>query len=1042
MKKILFALSVLFWSICAFVNVSYAQSTYYPVAEQIDEWEFNDITDFPSSGFISLPVYEEVDGVGTAKFAPVTAGKNVGFYQSKINDYLSNEYLVLETKYKITKELTKQMYLFGTQCMGIETTSLYANGYKLTDLAMNEWHTVVYVVDLSSATVDAGVVNGIQPYRLIVDDVEYDLSENSVFSQNVQWNFIEPNSNTNGVIYMDYYRVYIPGEPEMRSQNIEDYNIIKERIISENKPVYSADNSVEAYVSLTSDDGTFSDLDYTDSSDRMEHLTRLEAFSQAYAYNGSKYYLDETILKKMFASMEYFVLQRYTSIGTAGGWDLWITAPQKLAKSMFNLTVAGAEIPEITLTRAKNYWFILCDANGREFCYDFVNCSSTAMLWEYMSVIYDDNTYIDKIYNNVLDKCTNHTNGTDEFGINDGGMDFSEVRGKSYFGSGIYPDWSFLAHGPMHYTLGYGRQILIGGAVKFIEYAAGTEVQFNQAQLKYLVGFFLENYRWMLRGANSEFIGLQRGISRIGTTGTVTSKAGKDCIAWCQGLLEEEDIPRKEEISVFLESLNENKEQSYVIGNRHYWLSDLMAHHRDNYFAMVKTVSNRTLKGEALGTEGTNNYYLSDGEMPIFVTGKEYQNAIVVWDWDRLPGITAIQTDEDVPQMQSFYGACSFVGGASDGNYGVSTMDYDDPTGVNAKKSWFFFDDEVVALGTDITIDDGIEGQVATSVNQSSLDGDVTYWNSDGENALAQQAEYTDCNISKVYHANIGYVLPDGQNITVSNKAQTGNGGRKDTAIEMTEFTRDIFSLTLNEQTQTGEYSYIAVPGISKGDFVEYADNIPIEIVENTVNAQAVYHKNLKLLEAVIREAGATVTTEEGLSISADQPCIIMLQETDGQYKLTVQNPENQQFTVNIQINRMFATEEYDSGNILFVDGKSIVSVTNRTGLYTGESVIKTYSKPTETISILFTDNEGKKITDVEQGTVNISIYAPSTKNSVAIVGTYSGLRFESAKISEIKSSVTNIPATIPEGGYIKVMVWDSLRGLRPLRAAIQLPEI
>ena len=49
-------------------------------------------------------------------------------------------------------------------------------------------------------------------------------------------------------------------------------------------------------------------------------------------------------------------------------------------------------------------------------------------------------------------------------------------------------------------------------------------------------------------------------------------------------------------------------------------------------------------------------------------------------------------------------GRKAFVGGLTDGEYGAAVFDFESPRDpLKARKSWFFFDDEYVCLGSGIT---------------------------------------------------------------------------------------------------------------------------------------------------------------------------------------------------------------------------------------------------------------------------------------------------------------------------------------------------
>ena len=143
--------------------------------------------------------------------------------------------------------------------------------------------------------------------------------------------------------------------------------------------------------------------------------------------------------------------------------------------------------------------------------------------------------------------------------------------------------------------------------------------------------------------------------------------------------------------------------------------------------------SSRMYNYESINSQNMNGWYLSDG-MTVMYTDDLNQYDLKYWasvDPYRLPGITAdTQEREEVSVRQGYEYKSSkdFVGGVTlDDEFGVCAMwlesyhadapigTLDDSYGgpnpahdcsLEAQKAWFFFDDEVVALGTGIHAQD------------------------------------------------------------------------------------------------------------------------------------------------------------------------------------------------------------------------------------------------------------------------------------------------------------------------------------------------
>jgi chondroitin AC lyase len=126
-----------------------------------------------------------------------------------------------------------------------------------------------------------------------------------------------------------------------------------------------------------------------------------------------------------------------------------------------------------------------------------------------------------------------------------------------------------------------------------------------------------------------------------------------------------------------------------------------------------------------------NGRWLPFGATWILRRGDEYNSILPVLDWARLPGVTSAH--EVMPPIRNVSQPEGFVGGVSDGIYGAAAMVFtqSEPTPLvsvfkimtQGRKSWFFFDREMVALGAGIS--SVRDEPVGTTLNQTRLDGPV-----------------------------------------------------------------------------------------------------------------------------------------------------------------------------------------------------------------------------------------------------------------------------------------------------------------------------
>ena len=164
---------------------------------------------------------------------------------------------------------------------------------------------------------------------------------------------------------------------------------------------------------------------------------------------------------------------------------------------------------------------------------------------------------------------------------------------------------------------------------------------------------------------------------------------------------------------------------------------DRVVHARENFAFVISMYSPTILAYEGnTNKENLQGWHTSDGMTYLYLDDKKQYsgNYWATINRKRLPGIT-VDTKELEEKTGQFRNFRDFVGGTSLDNYGIAAMHLDkrnasgevDTTGIvnpnllyetpalnmdlEAKKSWFMFDNEIVALGTGIssTLDTGVE---------------------------------------------------------------------------------------------------------------------------------------------------------------------------------------------------------------------------------------------------------------------------------------------------------------------------------------------
>ncbi len=346
-----------------------------------------------------------------------------------------------------------------------------------------------------------------------------------------------------------------------------------------------------------------------------------------------------------------------------------------------------------------------------------------------------------------------------------------------------------------------------------------------------------------------------------------------------------------------------------VTGHKFFWKTDFTAHSKPNYLATIKSSSRRTIGGEALNTQNLKGNFLGDGCTYIYRTGKEYDDIFAAWDWKKIPGTTVETHDFDniTSVTHHFHSSESYrVGGVSDGNNGATAMELIHG-GLSAKKAWFMFDNEFVALGTDINLAKSKYSAI-TTVNQSLLKSEVILGNKESETVINSESPESQ-KANWVIQDRIGYIFPENTKVKVSAKMQSGDRNDIDwggvtVRPDKTEIvSKNIFALWFDHtEDETDSYEYTVVPNIDKDELIKYAKNNPVRVVANTGKVQAAEHLLTGEKQAVFWTPGEVEFSE--FKLSADKEVLVCLKEENGVMSISAASLSQKEETVNIKITK------------------------------------------------------------------------------------------------------------------------------------------
>ena len=532
----------------------------------------------------------------------------------------------------------------------------------------------------------------------------------------------------------------------------------------------------------------------------------------------------------------------------------------------------------------------------------------------------------------------------------------STVTGFVTDGDGFYEDGSCIQHSNLAYTGGYGLTLL-KGIERILLLSNDTAWQASADDLESVYTWIWEGYRPLFAdGAMMDMVS-GRSIARPSHTELETGRGILEAVVL---LADGAPEARKEQLLSFakkqvlagaesLDTFYSGMEASSMIAAKQlaaddsieaddgtpytkiFGSMDKAAVHRDGYTLGISMFSSRTGNFEYMNKENTKGWHISDGALFLY-NGDTSQFSNNYWntiDPHRLPGITTDHTEgTNYESGLAYTSDRDYAGGSSvDDLYATVAMDFHGQnTDLTAKKAWFAFDDEVVALGTDIN---GITKDTETIIENKQIrdDGSNTLV-VDGEEAQAELGESGAAGAEYAWIEgnngtdSIGYYFPEGEDLEIKREARTGsfqdiNGAVADGAAGSEDVTRDYLSLAVSHGDGTEEgaedYAYVLLPGRTEEETAEYASGSEIEIISNTAEVQAVAD----------RSSGASGyqfwTAASAGNVSADQASSVTMKEEDGTLKLGISDPSQTQDSVTIHV----------SGykNLQYVDGDQEVSV-------------------------------------------------------------------------------------------------------------------
>ncbi|MFR9620886.1 MAG: polysaccharide lyase family 8 super-sandwich domain-containing protein [Rikenellaceae bacterium] len=443
---------------------------------------------------------------------------------------------------------------------------------------------------------------------------------------------------------------------------------------------------------------------------------------------------------------------------------------------------------------------------------------------------------------------------------------------------GIQYDYSYHQHGAMQQFGNYGLAFAASMSY-WMRIFDGTSYDFTAEQKQIMSDY-------MTRGLNVTIWRGHMDVSSCGRQLFYNSQTGKAASVLISNLnMLAMGSSANTDYEGYVKRNYITPDQNDLKGNFTYPISKYTIHRADEFMFSVKMFSKRIIGGEIMNNENLKGYHLADGATMIYRTGAEYDNMFAYWDGKYMPGTTVEVNDKPLKVLANSYcylNGSDFVGCMGDGMYGVAAMEYL-RDGVEANKSWFFFDDEVVCLGNGIASQSG--DPFVTTLNQCRYQ-DVAYYNAGGRRIepLAKGESYS---AQRVFSDGVGYESLDRSPIDFVVREQSGDWHDVALFIPSTISRGDVFTA----QIFHGEsYAYVVKPSVDGDDFLMGRSKNSFRVIQNTSTVTAVESLDRDLAMVVFWEAGEVKTKRCG-TISASAPVMVIVKREGGELVTQLYDP-------------------------------------------------------------------------------------------------------------------------------------------------------
>ncbi|SMF90851.1 Bacterial surface proteins containing Ig-like domains [Paenibacillus uliginis N3/975] len=656
----------------------------------------------------------------------------------------------------------------------------------------------------------------------------------------------------------------------------------------------------------------------TNSANMTKGFTNISDMAVAYSTEGAAVYGNAQLRDDIIRALEWMYTNQYNEGKSmpsgANWWDWEIGTPQVL------MNIVVLMYNELSQTQIDNYIKVMDryvpDPTRRV---QNVNVTETGA------------NLLDKALAVVLRGVVGKNSSKIEQARNSMAREFLYVQS----GDGIYEDGSLIQHTNIAYTGAYGT-VLVGRIADLLYLFTSSPWEVTDPNVNNVYKWVEDSFEPLVyKGAMMDAV-KGRSISRekdsdhltgrsvIRTLARLAGGAPAEQSATIKSMIKEwvqsdttfpnyyEGMPIYE-MNLIKGIVNDSSvlPRGELIKHQNFAAMDRVVHLRPDYGFVISMFSDRISAFEFGNDENIKGWYTGMGMTNLYNEDlKQFSNQY--WPTVNMHRLAGTTTDGYFPAPKawaSYYNPKAWVGGSSiDNLYGSAGMDFslELSTGskLRGKKSWFMFDDEIVALGSGIT---SPEARVVETIVENRQVSES------GENALTVNGVLQPVNLGwnetmkdvqwahlagHVPGSDIGYYFPNSPELRGLREARKGAWKDINTGGSADLITKNYVSLSFDhgKMPQDASYSYVLLPNKDAAATEQYSQNPDIEVISQNNQVHAVKESKLGWYGFNFWEAATSAF------LRTYSPASVQVHEQGDQLTVAVADPTQKQSRIVVEL--------------------------------------------------------------------------------------------------------------------------------------------